>query len=567
MREKRNPDRISQVYRRAFAGFFILMAVCSVISRIYDSAAVPKVETAWMKEKAVETTVTGSGTVKAREVFFCKVYPGLYVGSVAAVLGKQVEEGEELFSYDADAMARQREKLEGELQKLLLEREKNQVTLRGVAQIKEQELAAWELQLAEQELAKGQQEHEEKKREHEEELERLQQEYERKRSMAEEELWEQQEQQEEAARQELHLAKNSRESSLRAARRKVEDLEEELEEWKEGDAQAGEIARKERELARAREDLEDLEEEWEDRIGDMEAQIDLIDDRNDRIRTGNISSLTALSEAYEETLRQKNAAAREEEKVLDTYRKNVERARFNLQAAIKRDEQASFLLEQEKQLSRLVGQGIEMDIRAKEEEAERLDLLIGGQGKVCAEKKGTIVEAELLAGKTSTGEERVAIASGDFWFEGGFEKEGQKLEKGDWIQITIPGKNKKTEARIEEMNLLGEEGIFRAQLPGGEIPLGSIAAYECSKQSGIYPQVIPLQGLRKDMKGYYCLVARPRKSILGQEFVAERVDVEVLCLGSTEAAVEGALLHSDEIIVRGSQVIGEGDRVRPVEEF
>lgn len=77
--------------------------------------------------------------------------------------------------------------------------------------------------------------------------------------------------------------------------------------------------------------------------------------------------------------------------------------------------------------------------------------------------------------------------------------------------------------------------------------------------------MIPLKGLRKDMKGYYCLIARPQKAILGEEFVAARINVEVICQGNSEAAVEGALQSSDRIITEGSQVIGEGDRVRVVE--
>ena len=97
--------------------------------------------------------------------------------------------------------------------------------------------------------------------------------------------------------------------------------------------------------------------------------------------------------------------------------------------------------------------------------------------------------------------------------------------------------------------------------------LGTVTGYECIKQSEAYQKVIPLQGLRKDTKGYYCLVARPKRAILGEEFVAERVEVRVLELGDTEAAVEGALQNSDEIIVRSNQIIGEGTRVRPVQEF
>ena len=77
--------------------------------------------------------------------------------------------------------------------------------------------------------------------------------------------------------------------------------------------------------------------------------------------------------------------------------------------------------------------------------------------------------------------------------------------------------------------------------------------------------MIPIEGLRKDVKGYYCLVARPRKAILGEELRAERVDVRVVCQGDTEVAVEGGLQDSDPIITGSNQVIGEGARVRQVE--
>lgn len=113
------------------------------------------------------------------------------------------------------------------------------------------------------------------------------------------------------------------------------------------------------------------------------------------------------------------------------------------------------------------------------------------------------------------------------------------------------------------MNLLGDkDGTFQADLGDLEMDLGTVTSYTCRKQSDLFAKVIPLEGLRKDMKGYYCLVARSRSSILGEEFRAERVDVEVLHRGSREAAIEGMVLEEDRIIIREDQTIGEGDRVR-----
>ena len=79
--------------------------------------------------------------------------------------------------------------------------------------------------------------------------------------------------------------------------------------------------------------------------------------------------------------------------------------------------------------------------------------------------------------------------------------------------------------------------------------------------------MIPLEGVRKDMEGYYCLVARLTSSVLGEEFRAERVNIRILYQGSREAAVEGSIFQEDRVIIGENQTIGAGDRVRPVSGF
>ena len=565
--EKARPKKALN-YRRMLAAFFALMIFCTIASRIYDRVTVPKVITGRAKEKAVETVVTGTGSVREQEVFFSPVAPGLRVYSVAAEPGKQIKQGEELFCYEEESMREQKERLEQELEKLHLELEREKIAGEEYDSVPESELASWELAMARQELAEGQQEWQEQQQAAVAKRERLEQDYERKRAMAKEELWEQQNQEEENTRQELNQARNSRNSALRKAQREVADREAELAELIALDAGEKELARKHKELERAREDLEELEEEWEDRIEDVEEQINLIDDRNERIRSGSTSSQLALLEAYEEELRQLEERQTEEGKKLNELEKQVERAQWELEIAQRKDEYGRLAREQKSRLSKLAEKALLLDIRTKERALARLGELLAAEGRVLAVRDGTVVETEILAGKTTTGEERLAVASGNFCFEGEFEKEDQQLAVGDQLQLAVPGSSEKLEVKIEEMNLLGEKkGIFRAGLVGEELPLGTVTGYECRKQSAVFRQVISLQGLRKDMKGYHCLVARPKQAILGEEFVAERVEVRVLELGNTEAAVEGALQNSDEIIMRSNQVIGEGMRVRPVNEW
>lgn len=565
MTEKDKERKRTRIYRRCLAGFFLVIFVCTLISRIYDSITVPKVLCQRMKEKSVEHVITGTGLVRETGQIFYRIEPGLRVGSVEVDPGSRVEEGQVLFAYDLVSLKENQELRQQELEKLRLQLEREILSGETYSQVTETELAAWELHLAERALEEGRQEHEEKYEKHLQELERLKKEYEQKRDRTREELWIQQDEEEEAARQELRSAKNSRDSDLREARRKVSDLEEERKEMEDKEDGGKELARVERELDRAREDLEALEEDWEDRIDGAESRMDLIEDRSERISFGETSTQEALWETYEASVRQQEADWEEQEKNLKSLEREVEKARWNMEIASKRDESARLDKEQKKRMSLLARQELELDIKEKEQELRKLQALVQDQGQVLADRKGTVVEQEVLAGKTASGQERLSLADGSFCFEGEFEKEEQKVAVGDCLTVSIPGSDRNMEAVIEEIRLVGEKGVFRAGFSEEGLALGTVTGYECRKQSDIYRQVIPIQALRKDTKGYYCLVARPRKAILGEEFRAERVDVRVQYEGNTEVAVEGGILASDPIIVRGNQVIQAGDRVRVVE--
>lgn len=540
--EKQRQDMRGRVYKRCLTGFFLAMALCTLISRAWDSVMVPKVVCQRMKEKNVENVIEGTGVVRETDRFFCRIVSGLGVKAVKVEPGSLVEEGDVLFVYNEESLRERQTALREELERLYLDLEGEEITGQIISQVTETELA-------------------------DKEMERLKTEYERKQTLTREELRLSQDQEEEAMRQELSSAKNSRNAALKEARRKVDDLEEKLEEMKEGEYGERDLARAERDLERAREDLDALEEDWEDRIEDVESRMDLIDDRNERILSGETNSQAALQEAYEASVRQEEESWTEEKKRLEELKKAAERARWNREAAAKRDYSARLGNEQKKRLSEVAKKKLELDIRKKERELKEIDGLILVQGQVAAEIRGTVVDQEVEAGRTSTGQERLSVAIGEFSFRGEFEKEEQKVAVGDSLMVHIPGESKTIEIVIGQISLLGEKGSFQGRIPEGELPLGTVTTYECRKQSEVYRQVISIQALRKDTKGYYCLVARPGKTILGEEFRAERMNVEVLYEGSTEVAVKGGLQTEDSIIVRSSQVIGEGERVRLVDGF
>lgn len=568
------------VRRRLLAGFFLFMLACTAISRVYDSMTVPKVLTETARRKAVETVVEGSGTVKVKEKHLYPVAAGLRMGYVAVVQGSEVKEGELLFRYDLDSVRESREKLSVELEQLDLAIGKEQLAQETDPEISRTELAQRELEMAQKELEEEQLSLEDMQDEYENEQKRLAQEYEEALARLNDDLWQQQDREWEKAKQELETAKDSRDREVRAAQRKIDVLVEELDRIAGGlgdGADEKEFLEKElaeqyrqteRELQAQREDLEALKAGWKERIDSAQTQLDLLEDQEERIHAGRTQEQESAKKSYEEKLKQeeeKMEAAREGKRA---FEKAVENAAWELAVAQRQDETALYARERGKRVSALTIRGLELDKREKQRQLNRLDELARKGGEVTAQEDGIVADMELTAGKTTSGEELLSLAVGENQFEAVFLKEEQKLAKGDRIELAIPGTPKKEEAVITQMNLMGEkEGFFLADLDGAALAPGSVTTYSCTKQSDIFAKVIPLEGLRKDMNGIYCLVAREHAAILGEEFRAERVNVEVLYRGSREAAVEGAIFEEDAVIVGENKGIAEGDRVRVVKSF
>ena len=337
----------------------------------------------------------------------------------------------------------------------------------------------------------------------------------------------------------------------------------------ESDASAEtDIAALEKQLAAAQQELSELKGQWDLTISEIRYRHNTLSLQYDKLVNGETSAQQALKDTYEAEIKQEDEAAKAEEEELETLKKNVENAQWNLDIASRQDKQAALSAGQQARLAEIDRQLQQAEIRELERRLERIGEVVAEEGRVCAEADGTVILQEMTAGRTSTGEERLSIATGSRVFEAEFDKEGQELSVGDLLAVSIPGSARSVEARIGSMNLLGEEsGIFRADLEDLNLAVGTVTSYQCRRTSDTYQNVIPLSALRRDSEGYYCLAVRTRSAVMGQEFRAERVGLTVLEMGSTEAAVEGAIFDTDPLITASNQVVISGDRVRPVEDL
>ncbi len=564
-------------YRRILVGFFLFMLAGTLISRIYDSITVPKVLTAYAKRKSVETIISGTGTVKEQETVLCDIFPGLKVESVSVSAGSEVKTGDELFHFQMASVLEEKESLEEELRRAQLSLQRLDVASETYASVTQAELAQRELMLAQQALAEGQKEYDEQWAKHFVNRKNLVAEYERKRMLSDDELILSQEQQMVSAEKELRNARSSRDGQIQEKQQEIDALKAKIEAAKGGSPAApaasasdafADTADLEKQLAAAQREMDELRNQWKLTIEEINYRYDTLSLQYDRLMNGETTAQETLRDSYEAELKQEDAEEKAEQETLEALKKSVENAQWNLDIASRQDRQASLSAGQQARLAQIDRQLQEMDIRDIERRLARIEEIVAGEGRVCAQTDGTVILQEITAGRTSTGEERLSIAAGSRIFEAEFDKEGQELSVGDLLSVSIPGSTRTVEARIDSMNLLGEEtGTFRADLADLNLAIGTVTSYQCRRTSDTYQQVIPLSALRRDSEGYYCLAVRTRSAVMGQEFKAERVGLTVLEMGNTEAAVEGALFETDPLITASNQVIISGDRVRPVEDL
>ena len=102
-------------------------------------------------------------------------------------------------------------------------------------------------------------------------------------------------------------------------------------------------------------------------------------------------------------------------------------------------------------------------------------------------------------------------------------------------------------------------------LEGSTVPIGTVFSMEIKTEKKSYSSCIPLSALREGEPGkYFVYMLGEKKSILGDEQVARKVDVNVLYKGNLYAAVEG--IGDGNVISSSTKELTNGGRVKPQEQ-
>lgn len=554
-----------KLYKRLLAGFFLLMLLFTVLSRIIDTRQTAKVSTAYAERRPVVKTVEGEGVIEAKDMLPVDLIKGARVRRVESGIGTFVKEGDPLLKYDMDSLLKKQTELLKEINKLENQNEQERLGGKSFTGVTKEELAAQELAISELEYTEQAEKLNRAEEEYFQNLMRIKDYYDKRMALTKEELVNQSRLDFYESRAQVESMEYERDSEVRKLKRLISDTEKKIERLEAQEGGEEELEALLEALSGYEEDLEDAYDKWDLKIDQAEELSDEKGDIYDRAGKGMDSARLALTESYE-------AAVAQEEKNLEAARQEllkadhgVSRARQAVENGRKEDQAEALGSGRAIQLAELRCEANRKEIEALYLELSQLHTLINREGDLFATFSGTVAISEIELGKELLGNERFLLASGELQFKGSFDRESDgSLTAGDELIVKLEGEQSGFSVTVEQVDLVSsdEKAAVTGTIHQKEVKLGARAFFESKKSSDIYPTVIPLRSLRKDSRGEFCLVLRKYKTILGEEYRAARVDLKLIYSGDEAAAVEGALTEEEGIIVSSDRVIKEGDRVR-----
>ena len=110
----------------------------------------------------------------------------------------------------------------------------------------------------------------------------------------------------------------------------------------------------------------------------------------------------------------------------------------------------------------------------------------------------------------------------------------------------------------------GEEAVkVTVFVPKDTLSLGEYADMELTKESAEYSVTLPLSAIHTENEKNYVYVMAEENTVLGGEYVAQRMDVTVAEKNAMYAALTNSdLTEESQVIVSSDQMLSAGEKIR-----
>ena len=552
--------------KRFTVGFLIVMVIFTFLSRALDSVTIARVQTGYGKQGSVSYRITGEGTFEADRLSYRPLPEGMRVDTILARPGDVVQAGDTILTLQMEPLQEKREELAVALRQAELALEQERLSGREIPRVTQEMLALQQMEVDQRALELGRQDLADAQEDYDQNVAALRLEYDRLADRSEDEIRQDAKNALKSARRVYDAAKLDRDSAVKRAEREVREKQKKLDRLNaQEDPSEEAVADAEEELAAAEEDLELVKEEQDILVEEAKASLRSAEEDYDDRSYDTLKAQEDCKKAYEDGVKaedEKLALAQrkvlELEEALRQSGQNLENARIT-DAGTRSEE------EKTREISRLRQESMELDLEQKRRSLAKVEELINREGAVTAVSRAVVAGLDLQEGGLIGAADQIRLAEGRMLFRAQVDKEeAALLAQGQRMSLKRTGEAKELNAVVESVDRLSEDGkcTVSASLAEGEGWLGETCSFTVVLQSGVYPMVIPIEALREDTIGYFCLVVQPEKTILGEELTAVRVNVEVLEKSSTSAAVSGPVTSVTPLVLSSNKSVSPGDRVR-----
>ena len=556
--------------KRFTVGFLIVMVIFTFLSRALDSVTIARVQTGYGKQGSVSYRITGEGTFEADRLSYRPLPEGMRVDTILARPGDVVQAGDTILTLQMEPLQEKREELAVALRQAELALEQERLSGREIPRVTQEMLALQQMEVDQRALELGRQDLADAQEDYDQNVEALRLEYDRLAGRSEDEIRQDAKEALKSARRVYDAAKLDRDSAVKRAEREVREKQKKLDRLNaQEDPSEEAVADAEEALAAAEEDLELVKEEQDILVEEAKASLRSAEEDYDDRSYDTLQAQEDCKKAYEDGVKaedEKLALAQrkvlELEEALRQSGQNLENARIT-DAGTRSEE------EKNREISRLRQESMELDLEQKRRSLAKVEELISREGAVTAVSRAVVAGLDLQEGGLIGAADQIRLAEGRMLFQAQVDKEDAALlAQGQRMSLKRTGEAKELNAVVESVDRLSEDGkcTVSASLAEGAGWLGETCSFTVVLQSGVYPMVIPIEALREDTIGYFCLAVQPEKTILGEELTAVRVNVEVLEKSSTSAAVSGAVTSATPLVLSSNKSVSPGDRVRGVTE-
>lgn len=108
----------------------------------------------------------------------------------------------------------------------------------------------------------------------------------------------------------------------------------------------------------------------------------------------------------------------------------------------------------------------------------------------------------------------------------------------------------------------GQNRLVTFNVTGESVVAGQSLSVSVGQRSANYDMIVPNSAIREDNNGKFILTVESKSSPLGNRYVANRVDVEVVASDDTKSAITGGLYGYEFVITTSTKPVEAGQQVR-----